>query len=87
MYHWQDIVFAVGSLVFSAALIPSVRGTDKPAFISSALTALILAVYAFTFATLSLWFSTFATTLNCVVWSTLAVQKLIEVRAATSKKS
>lgn len=51
---WQDWVFAIGSLIFAAALIPSVRGQDKPALSTSLTTGSVLIIFALTYLTLSL---------------------------------
>ncbi len=75
MRHWQDIVLAVGSLVFSIALIPSLRSKDKPAFATSVVTFLVLITFAITYMTLSFWFSTVAIAINALTWLVLAIQK------------
>ncbi len=78
MHRWQDFVLSAGSLVFTIALVPSILGRHKPALFTSLLTASILAIYAFVYGTLSLWFTTFAVVLNCLAWSILALQKYRE---------
>ena len=72
---WQDIVIAAGQWVFFAALIPSIRGTEKPALSTSLITGLTLLVYAGTFATLSLWVGAASSLLTACGWFTLAWQK------------
>ena len=72
---WQDIIIAAGQWVFLLALLPSILGKDKPALATSILTGIVLAVLAFTYATLSLRISTISAILVSVVWFTLAVQK------------
>lgn len=81
MHIWQDYVISVGMICFSAALIPSITGKDKPAFFSSAMTAVILGIFVLTYTTLSLPFTTFAIALNCLAWSILAVQKYRQNKA------
>lgn len=73
---WQDVVFAVGNLVFVAALIPSVRSKDKPHFLTSTLTALVLLTFAFAYLSLELYGGAATVTLSTVLWSVLAYQKL-----------
>lgn len=80
MHHWQDIVLAIGSLVFALALLPSVLGKDKPALWTSALTCLVLAVFTATYASLSLWYATFTVVLTAILWGILAVQTFIKDR-------
>ena len=75
MQHWQDFVLAAGSLIFSLALIPSLRSSHKPAASTSLITAAVLLIFAVTYMTLSLWFSAVAITINGLCWLTLAVQK------------
>jgi len=72
---WQDIIIAAGQWVFLLALLPSILGKDKPALTTSIATSVVLAVLAFTYATLSLWISTISATLVSSAWLTLAVQK------------
>lgn len=73
--HWQDIVFSIGQWIFIVALIPSVLSKDKPALSSSLLTGTVLAVFAVTYLSLSLWFSGATTILVSGMWFTLAIQK------------
>ncbi len=77
---WQDVVFTVGSLIFSVALVPSVLSKDKPALSTSLSTGVVLAVYAFTFTTLNLWFSTISVSITCIMWLTLAFQKYKQIK-------
>lgn len=72
---WQDIIIAAGQWVFLLALLPSIFGKDKPALATSIATSVVLAVLAFTYATLSLWVSTISGILVSSAWLVLAVQK------------
>ena len=74
---WQDIVLSIGQWVFAIALLPSVFGKDKPALVSSLITGSVLTVFAFTFATLSLWISAISTVLVSLIWFVLAGQKIM----------
>ena len=78
MQHWQDFVLAAGSLIFSLALIPSLRSTHKPAASTSLVTSGVLFIFAVTYLTLSLWFSAIAITINGLAWLVLALQKLAQ---------
>lgn len=75
MENWQDIVLSIGSVVFLAALIPSVAGKDKPAFVTSLLTGCVLVVFTITYASLSLKYTTLTTGLSALLWLILAAQK------------
>jgi hypothetical protein len=72
---WQDAVIAAAQFVGFFALIPSIRSSDKPAFITSALNASILAIIAFCMATLSLWISFITAASISIAWGVLAAQK------------
>jgi hypothetical protein len=72
---WQDTVIAVCQLMFVPALLPTMRGADKPALSSCVLNASIISVIAFTQATLGLWFSTATSATTIAAWLVLAVQK------------
>lgn len=54
---WQDWVFGIGTIIFAIALLPSVFGKEKPAISTSVPTGAILMFFAFTQASLSLWFT------------------------------
>ncbi len=75
MQHWQDYILAAGSLIFTIALIPSLRSKHKPAVSTSLITAGVLVAFAFTYITLSLWFSAIAISINGLAWIALAIQK------------
>jgi len=72
---WQDIVISIGSWLFIIALIPSIRGKEKPPVSTSILTGSVLAVFSLTYATLELWISVASTALLAGAWFILAVQK------------
>lgn len=76
---WQDIVLAGGSLLFTVALIPSIRSKHKPALTTSVLTGSVLLLFTFTYATLELWFSAVSVCVNGLMWLTLALQKYRQV--------
>jgi hypothetical protein len=76
MHNWQDIVLAIGSILFSIALIPSIISKEKPAVWTSITTALVLLTFAFVYASLKLWYAMFTITINALFWVILAVQKM-----------
>lgn len=69
------MVLAVGSLIFAAALVPSLVGKDKPALGTSLPTACALSAFVVVYGSLSLWFSTGTTALTAACWWALAWQK------------
>ena len=72
---WQDAVIAVGQFALTLALIPAIRDTSKPPLRTSLTTALILYVFAATFATLGLWLAVISSVLAGAAWTVLAAQK------------
>ena len=74
---WQDIVISIGQWVFAIALLPSVFGKAKPALSSSLIIGSVLAVFVFTFASLSLWISAVSTIAGSLIWFVLAAQKIM----------
>ena len=78
MHRWQDIVIAVGSLIFAIALLPSVLSKHKPALWTSAMTGTVLVVFTITYATLSLLYATITTSFAALLWIILAIQKMLE---------
>jgi len=78
---WQDIVLALGNLVFAVALLPSIFSRDKPALTTSLLTASMLTIFVATFSSLDLWLSALGVSVGAVGWWVLFVQKLLASRA------
>ena len=73
---WQDIVLMVGSFIFSIALIPTVRGKDKPALSTSLLTSGVLSVFVICFFTLGLYLAAISGILTTIMWVILALQAM-----------
>lgn len=73
---WQDWVIAVGQLLFLIALFPSILSTNKPSWVTSGSTGLILTVFAATFWTLDLAYSAITAALVALGWYVLCFQKL-----------
>ena len=74
MHKWQDLVLAVGLVIFNLALVPSLVSRNKPALLTSTLTALVVTSVIAVYISFSLWFSTVMGTVNFLLWATLAVQ-------------
>lgn len=74
--RWQDIVISIAQLCFVIAMIPSIRGKDKPAAATSIMNVILVAIIAGCLLTLRLWFSAFTALVVAITWSILAIQKL-----------
>jgi len=73
--QWQDIIFSIGSWIFTIALIPSILGKDKPAISSSLITGLVLTVYVIAYGSLNFWLSSVSVGSAALAWFILAYQK------------
>ena len=73
---WQDIVITVGVFIMIFAMIPSVKGKNKPAKETSITTAIILTAYFVCFATLGLWLSAISEVILAGLWYVLFFQVL-----------
>ncbi len=76
--HWQDWVFSLGQIIFLIALIPTLKGKSKPEISTSVVTSIILAVFALTYFSLGLWFSSLSSIAMTIAWATLAIQKHLQ---------
>lgn len=72
---WQDWVFGIGTVIFSVALLPSIFGGEKPSMSTSVPTGSILMLFAFTQASLSLWFAAVMSIVAGSLWFILAFQR------------
>lgn len=72
---WQDIIIMIACFGGSLALVPSIRGKNKPAKSSCVLTIIILVAIAVCFATLNLWLSLLATMSSIIAWAILLLQR------------
>lgn len=77
---WQDLVFFVGTLLFSISMLPSICSKDKPNAKTSISGAVILFVFALTQLSLSLYLSAVMTFINAILWAILFIQKLVTSR-------
>ena len=73
-WKWQDVVILVGCFVLGFALIPSIVTEFKPAFSTCLMSAVILAAFTVSFATLKLWLPTVAEAFACLMWIILLIQ-------------
>lgn len=74
--QWQDIVIALCQTGFILALIPTIRGTHKPATSTAIMTATLVTIITFCLFTLKLWFAAVTSFGVGVAWLILAVQKI-----------
>lgn len=72
---WQDIVIAVCQICFLPAMIPTIKGKNKPAFSTSALNAMLVLIITGCLFSLHLWFASATAAPVAVIWVVLAVQK------------
>ena len=72
---WQDFVIMIACFGFAVALIPSIRGKQKPPKSSCILTIILLAAIAISLGTLNLWLSVFAEVTSIIAWGVLLFQK------------
>lgn len=74
--HWQDIVFAAGSIVFTIALIPAIVKKQYPPISTCLLTGVMIGIYAITDLTLALWFSAITSAVSALIWIMMGVKQI-----------
>lgn len=72
---WQEVVLALGQILFLIALIPSMITDDKPEIYTSLMTGTVALSISITYLTLHIKLASVMAFLNFVAWSILAVQK------------
>ena len=82
---WQEVVLAVGQIVFIIALLPSILSKDKPEIWTSIMTGAVALSISITYLTLHIKLAAIMAFLNFVAWSILAIQKVRQ--SAIRKKS
>lgn len=71
---WQDAVFAIGEIVFTIGLLPSVFSAHKPAPLTSLVTAVMLTAFLAVYVSYRLWLA-FIFSLGAIgLWFTLFFQ-------------
>lgn len=73
---WQDAIFSAGEVVFLLSLLPSVFSDQKPAPITSLVTAIMLCLFLTVHASYQLWLAFCLTILTAGLWFTLFMQAL-----------
>lgn len=72
---WQDIVIMCACFSFALALIPSIRGPNKPARATCAMTVIALTAVAVCFGTLGLHLALASEITGITAWGILLFQK------------
>ena len=72
---WQDIVFTVGSFIFTIALIPAIKSKDKPPIKTSLTTSLVLFAFVVCYVSLGFYVSAISGGLTAICWFILFLQK------------
>lgn len=83
--HWQEIVLAVGQVIFIVALLPSIMTDDKPEIWTSIVTGTVALSIAITYLTLRIPLAAVFAFLNFVAWFILAAQKFRQTKATPDK--
>jgi len=73
---WQDIVLAIGNMIFFISLLPTVFAYEKPSVWTSIPTSVVLFAFAYAFFTLSLWYGAVTALAAATAWLILAIQKM-----------
>ena len=79
---WQDLVLAVGTVLFVVALIPAILHKEKPPATTSFLTGAVLASFVIVYISLSYWFAAIANSATATLWFIIGLQKLRRRRQA-----
>ncbi len=74
MKLYCDIVFMIGSFIFSIALIPTIRAKEKPSLVSSIVTFILLGAFELCYISLEMWLASISNMLTIVCWGILAIQ-------------
>lgn len=83
---WQEIVLALGQILFLIALIPSMVTDDKPEIYTSLMTGAVALSISITYLTLHIKLASVMAFLNFVAWSILAIQKHRQPKLSKKKK-
>ena len=67
---------AVSQGLLTLALLPTIRGKEKPALTTSLLTCLLLGVIAASLGTLGLWAASISAGVGSIAWGLLAAQRV-----------
>jgi hypothetical protein len=71
---WQDMVFALGEVVFLISLFPSLLGDQKPEPVTSFATAFMLYLFLLVHASYGLWVTFTFAIVTATIWLILGLQ-------------
>jgi hypothetical protein len=78
--NWQNMVLAVGGILFTVALIPVLRNSKAAVPLSaSLLTAAVLTAFLPVYASLGLWFGFAGETSTAVAWWLILIFRRVKV--------
>lgn len=75
--RWEDWVITIGQVIFIIAIIPAIRGKDKPPVFTSVITGVVLLTFAAAQYSLGLISSVFTSIILGSSWIFLGYQKFI----------
>ena len=72
---WQDYVLMTGGMILWVSIIPMIRAEEKPPFLTSIPTSIILSVFVVCLVTLNLYLAAFSTACTAILWWILVFQR------------
>ncbi len=72
---WQDYVLMVGGMILWVSIIPMVKASEKPPFLTSIPTSVVLSIFVVCLATLGLYLAAFSTSFTATLWWILVFQR------------
>jgi len=82
---WQDYVLMIGGMILWISIIPMVRAREKPPFLTSIPTSVILTIFVACLVTLNLYLAAFSTACTAIFWWILVFQRMqLNIRARDS---
>jgi len=72
---WQDYVLMIGGMILWVSIIPMIRAKEKPPFLTSIPTSIILSVFAVCLVTLHLYLAALSTACTAILWWVLVFQR------------
>lgn len=79
---WQDYVLMAGGMILWISIIPMVRAREKPPFLTSIPTSVILTIFIACLATLKLYLAALSTACTSILWWILVFQRVLVNRGA-----
>ncbi len=72
---WQDYVLMLGGMILWISIIPMIRAKEKPPFLTSIPTSVILTIFVVCLVTLHLYLAAFSTGGTAIFWWVLVFQR------------